>query len=179
MTRKIKVLDVTLRDGQHQLSHTLPAEKMAIIAEQIDNIGLDSIEFGHGNGLGGSSFQYGFGASTDLEYIKTVSSVVKKTRLSVITLPGIGTRQELQMAMDHGVQIVRFCTQISECDIAEQHIAMAKKMGFEVRAVLPCASMLTVAETAYYAKRSEDFGADAVYLLDGGGICFPIWFMIE
>jgi 4-hydroxy-2-oxovalerate aldolase len=169
----IKILDVTLRDGMHQLSHKLPAEKMAAIAAEIDNIGVDSIEFGHGNGLAGSSFQYGFGASTDLEYMKAVSSVVKKTRLSAITLPGIGTRHELQMAQDHGVQIVRMCTQISECDIAEQHIKMAKKMGFETRAVLPCASALSVEDTVRYAKMSEDFGADVVYLLDGGGYLLP------
>lgn len=173
MKKRIKILDVTLRDGMHQLSHKLPAEKMAEVAEQIDKIGVDSIEFGHGNGLGGSSFQYGFGASTDLEYIKAVSSVVKNTKLSVITLPGIGTRMELQAALDHGVKIARLCTQISECDIAEQHIKMAKKMGFETRAVLPCASMLSVEDTVHYAKMSEEFGADVVVLLDGGGYLLP------
>jgi 4-hydroxy-2-oxovalerate aldolase len=173
MSRAIKILDVTLRDGMHAVSHQLTPQQMATLAAAIDTIGLDSIEFGHGNGLGGSSVQYGFAAASDLEYIEAVSAVVHKTKLAIIIIPGIGTRHELAMAVEHGVSIARLATQITECDIARQHIKMAAELGLEPRAVLPCASVISISETVRLALLSESFGAQVVYLLDGGGYMLP------
>lgn len=173
MSAQIKILDITLRDGMHPLKHQLNAEIMAQIAAQIDKTGVDAIEFGHGNGLAGSSFQYGFAASKDREYLEAVSHKVTQTKLGIIIIPGIGTRQELSMARENGVVIARFATQITECDIAEQHIRMASEMGFESRAVLPCASAISIRETVKYAQMSESYGAKVVYLLDGGGYLLP------
>ena len=137
MGRRIKLMDLTLRDGMHAVAHQFTPETMAFLAEKIDTVGVDYIEFGHGNGLGGSSLQYGLGAGTDLEYIEAVTKVVKNSQLSVITIPGIGTRFELQMAYDHGIRVARFATQMSECDIAKQHIQLAKQMGFSPWSTLP------------------------------------------
>jgi 4-hydroxy-2-oxovalerate aldolase len=173
MTTQVKILDDTLRDGMHPWKHQLTPEEMATLASHIDEVGVDSIEFGHGNGMAGSSFQYGFGAAEDIDYIKAVSAVVTKTRLSIITLPGIGTRNDLKDARDHGVEIARFATQITESDIAEQHITMAKEMGFEARAVLPSATVLSVEDTVRYAAKSASYGAEVIYLLDGSGYMLP------
>ena len=171
--RAIRILDDTLRDGMHAWGHQLRPEQMASLAAALDATGVDSIEFGHGNGMGGSSFQYGFAAATDEEHLKAVSAVVSRARLAFITLPGIGTRETFRMARDHGVAIARVATQITENDIAEQHIRMAKEMGFETRAVLPQAQPIGVAETVSYAQKSERYGADVVYLLDGSGYMLP------
>lgn len=173
MSKSVKILDVTLRDGMHAMGHQLTAQQMADLAGGIDSIGVDSIEFGHGNGLGGSSLQFGFAAASDLEYIKAVFSVVSRTKLAVIIIPGVGTRHELTMAAEHGVSIARLATQITECNIARQHIGMAKELGMQPRAVLPSASALTVDDTLRYAQMSESFGAEVVYLLDGGGYMLP------
>ncbi|EFL86111.2 4-hydroxy-2-oxovalerate aldolase [Desulfovibrio sp. 3_1_syn3] len=173
MKKKIKILELCLRDGMHALRHKLDASEMSAIAEKLDTVGVDSIEFGHGNGLAGSSFQYGFSASSDLEYIQAVSKVVRNTPLSVIIIPGIGTREELRAARDHGVSIARFCTEMTENDIAEQHIGMAAEMGFETRATLPRPAAMSVEDTVFYAKRSESYGAKVVYIMDGGGSMLP------
>lgn len=173
MKKKIKILELCMRDGMHALRHKFTAEEMAGVCKELDSVGVDSIEFGHGNGLGGSSFQYGFSPSTDLEYIKAVSRVVTKTPLSVITLPGIGTREDLQAAKDYGVKIARFCTEMTENDIAEQHIGMAIDMGFEARALLPRPAAISVEETVRYALKSEQYGAKVIYILDGGGSMLP------
>lgn len=173
MSEGVKILDVTLRDGMHAVGHQLTTQQMADLAAGIDSIGVDSIEFGHGNGLGGSSLQFGVAAASDSEYIKAVSSVVSRTKLAVIIIPGVGTRHELTMAAEHGVSIARLATQITECDIARQHISMAKELGMEPRAVLPSASALSVDDTVRYAQMSESFGAEVVYLLDGGGYMLP------
>jgi len=173
MFREVKIMDLTLRDGMHAVSHKLTPDEMATLAAQLDQIGVDSIEFGHGNGLGGSSFQYGFAAASDLDYIQAVSSVVKNTKLGIIIIPGIGTRYELEAARKNGVSIARFATQITEADIAEEHIKMARDLGFEPRAVLTCASVISVEDTVYQAKLMESYGADVVILCDGGGYMLP------
>jgi 4-hydroxy-2-oxovalerate/4-hydroxy-2-oxohexanoate aldolase len=169
----IKILDDTLRDGMHAWGHKLRPERMAEVAAALDRTGVDSIEFGHGNGMGGSSFQYGFAAASDEEYLKAVSSKVKNARMAFITIPGIGTRETFKLARDYGVSIARVATQITENDIAEQHIRMAKEMGFEARAVLPAARPISVADTVLCARKSEKYGADVVYLLDGSGTMVP------
>lgn len=171
--KKITILDSTLRDGMHAMSHKFTPEQMAMLAEQIDSTGVDYIEFGHGNGVGGSSIQYGFGAATDEEYMKAVRPVVKNAKLAMITLPGIGTRYDLKMAVENGISVCRFATQMSECDIARQHIGMAREMGLTPWAVLPLAKFLPVDETLKYAQISESFGAEVIYLLDGGGSALP------
>ena len=173
MGRRIKLMDLTLRDGMHAIGHQFTPETMAFLAEKIDTVGVDYIEFGHGNGLGGSSLQYGLGAGTDLEYIEAVTKVVKNTELSVITIPGIGTRFELQMAYDHGIRVARFATQMSECDIAKQHIQLAKKIGLSPWSTLPHAKCLSIEDTVKYAQMVESYGAEVVYLLDGGGSMLP------
>ena len=169
----IKILDDTLRDGMHPWKHQLEPEQMALLAQEIDKTGVYCIEFGHGNGLGASSFQYGFAAADDIDYLKAVSQTVTNTKLSIIIIPGIGTRHELKAARDHGVQIARLATQMTESDIAQQHIKMAKEMGFETHAVLPAALPLSIEDTVKYAKQSESYGADVVYLLDGSGYFLP------
>ncbi len=171
--KKIKILDSTLRDGSHAMSHKYTAEQMAMLAAQIDTTGVDFIEFGHGNGVGGSSIQYGIGAATDEEYMKAVHPVVKNAKLAMITLPGIGTRYDLKMAVENGISVARFATQMSECDIARQHIRMAKEMGLTPWAVLPLAKFLPVEDTLRYAQTSEKLGAEVIYLLDGGGSALP------
>jgi 4-hydroxy-2-oxovalerate aldolase len=173
MSKTVKILDVTLRDGMHAVGHGFGPEQMASLAAGIDTLHVESIEFGHGNGLGGSSLQFGFAAASDLEYIQAVSAAVSETKLAIIIIPGIGTRHELTMAAEHGVSIARLATQITECDIARQHIGVAKELGLEPRAVLPCASVLSVDDTVRYAQMSESYGAEVVYLLDGSGYMLP------
>ena len=173
MKKKIKVVDVTLRDGMHPLSHKMTPQQMARIAAEIDKTGVDVIEFGHGNGLGGSSCQYGFGAGDDIDYIEAVSGAVKNASLDVITLPGIGTRHHLHMAADHGVRYARFATQMTEADISEQHIKMARELGLSPIGGLTCAQPISVEDTVYQARLMESYGAEAVYLYDGSGYMLP------
>jgi 4-hydroxy-2-oxovalerate/4-hydroxy-2-oxohexanoate aldolase len=173
MKKKIKIVDVTLRDGMHPLSHKITPAQMAEIAAEIDKTGVHAIEFGHGNGLGGSSCQYGFGAGEDVDYIEAVSLVVKNSALDVITLPGIGTRHHLHIAAEHGVRYARFATQMTEADISEQHIMMAKDLGLTPIGGLTCAQPISIEDTVFQASLMESYGAEVVYLYDGSGYMLP------
>jgi 4-hydroxy-2-oxovalerate aldolase len=169
----IRVVDTTLRDGMHSVAHRFTLDQMKAIAGAMDAAGVDTIEVSHGDGLGGSSIQYGRAAFSDEEYLQAVSSVLTRSRLAVLLLPGIGTREVLDMAVDCGAKVARIATHVTEADISEQHIAMAKTRGMEVLCFLMMAHMAPIDVMMHNARLMENYGADGVYVVDSSGYMLP------
>ena len=169
----IRVVDVTLRDGMHAVSHQFTPQVMAEIATGLDDAGVDTIEVTHGDGLSGSSFQYGFAAASDEEYLQAVSKVLKHSKLAVLLLPGIGTVRDLKMAAANNARVVRIATHVTEADIAEEHVEAAKKLGMEAFGFLMMNHMADVPKLVEQAKLFESYGADGVYVVDSAGALLP------
>jgi 4-hydroxy-2-oxovalerate aldolase len=169
----IRILDSTLRDGSHALSHQLTVEQVTQVAKGLDDAGVEMIEVSHGDGLGGSTITYGFSRQSELELLKAASSVIKKGRLAVLLLPGIGTKDDLKMAVDCGAKVAQIATHCTEADIAEQHIGLAKKMGMEVISMLMLSHMAAPDKIAEQGKLLESFGADFVQVTDSAGALIP------
>ena len=140
--KKITVHDMTLRDGMHPKRHLMTLEQMKTIACGLDNAGIPLIEVTHGDGLGGSSVNYGFPAHTDEEYLGTVIPLMKQAKVSALLLPGIGTVEHLKMAHGLGVNTIRVATHCTEADVSEQHITFARKLNMDtvgfLMMALPC-----------------------------------------
>ena len=171
--KKIILTDVTMRDGMHAMAHQFTTEDMATIAQALDEAGMDIIEVTHGDGLGGNSLQYGLAKHLDEEYLEAVASRIKKAKLSVLLIPGIGTIEDLKDAMRFGIKTVRICTHCTEADVSAQHIQYARNSGLDTVGFLMMAHMLQPEELVKQAKLMESYGANCVYATDSAGSLTP------
>ena len=167
--KKIVLHDNCLRDGMHPKQHQISLEQMVQVATALDESGVGYLEVTHGDGLGGASVNYGFPAHSDEEYLRAVVPRVKRAKVSVLLLPGIGTVEHMQAAYDIGVRCVRIATHCTEADVAEQHITRARKMDMDTVGFLMMAHMLDAKSLAQQAKLMESYGAHCVYVTDSGG----------
>jgi 4-hydroxy 2-oxovalerate aldolase len=172
-TDKIHIVDTTLRDGSHAVSHSFTAEQAAAIAGGLDRAGVDIIEISHGDGISGSCINYGFSKVPELELLEAAAKVVKKAKLAVLLLPGVGTIEDLKQAKEKGANAVRVATHVTEADIAIQHIGWAKQAGMFTVGFLMMTHMASPEKIVEQAKIFEDAGADYINLADSAGFMVP------
>lgn len=170
---KLNIVDTTLRDGSHAVRHSFTAAQTAEIAKRLDQCGLPIIEVSHGDGLGGSSYTYGFSKEDPFSLIEAAANAVSRAKIAVLLLPGIGTIADLTRAKDCGASVVRVATHVTEADISAQHIGAAKNMGLMAVGFLMMVHMLEPEGIAEQAKKMESYGADYINLADSAGALLP------
>ncbi|NMM90994.1 4-hydroxy-2-oxovalerate aldolase [Rhodococcus sp. SRB_17] len=171
--KKVRLHDMTLRDGMHPKRHLMTLEQMKTIACGLDAAGMPLIEVTHGDGLGGSSVNYGFPAHTDEEYLGAVVPLMKNAKVSALLIPGIGTVDHLRMAYDLGVHTIRVATHCTEADVSEQHIGMARQLGMDTVGFLMMSHMNSAEGLVTQAKLMESYGANCIYITDSAGHMLP------
>lgn len=168
-----RITDSSLRDGSHPMRHQFTRAQVRAVAQALDEAGVPVIEVTHGDGLAGSSIQYGFSRTSEMELIAEAASVCRQAKIAALLLPGIGTLTELKEAVANGIRVVRIATQCTEADISEEHFEIAKKLGLEAIGFLMMAHLRPPEVLVEQAKLMESYGADCVYVVDSAGAMLP------
>jgi 4-hydroxy 2-oxovalerate aldolase len=170
---KLYIQDVTLRDGMHPIRHQYSTEKVRQIAQALEAAKVDAIEVSHGDGIAGSSFNYGFGAEDDADWVAAAASVCNHAVLTVLLIPGIGTVHDLHKVHEVGARSVRVATHCTEADVSRQHIEAGRKLGMDTVGFLMMAHMAPLELLVQQAKLMESYGAECVYVTDSAGAMLP------
>lgn len=171
--KPIKVTEVCLRDGSHVVAHQYTEEQVRRVSRALDDAGMHYIEVSHGDGLGGSTLQYGRSLVDEMKLIEAAVEECKQATVAVLLLPGIGTVHQLKQAKDIGAGLVRVATHVTEADVSAQHIYAARDLGMETVGFLMMAHMAPVEKLVEQAKLMESYGAEAVYVTDSAGALLP------
>ena len=165
----VRINDTTLRDGSHAIRHQYTEEQVRKVVRALDDAGVEMIEVTHGDGLGGSSFNYGFSKQSDLELIAAAVDEVKQAKIACLLLPGLGTVSDLKEARDRGASIVRVATHCTEADVSIKHFEAAREMGMETGGFLMLSHRIGPAELAKQARIMVDAGCQCVFVVDSAG----------
>ena len=171
--RDIHITEVALRDGSHAIAHQYTVDQVIKVTKALNDANIPYIEVAHGDGLAGSSLQYGLSRTNEFELIEAAVSVADRSKIAVLLLPGIGTVKELKEAAKLGAKMARVATHVTEADVAAQHIAAAKDLGMETVGFLMMSHMAEVDKLVEQAKLMESYGADTVYMVDSAGALLP------
>ena len=169
----LTILDVSLRDGSHSVRHSFTEEQVRLAARGLNKAGVKYFEVSHGDGLGGSSLQYGLSKVNELKLIEAAVEEATDSNVALLLIPGIGTKSDLQEAAKIGAKMVRVATHVTEADVAAQHIALGRELGLKTAGFLMMAHMAPVEKIVEQAKLFEGYGAEIVYVTDSAGALLP------
>jgi 4-hydroxy 2-oxovalerate aldolase len=169
----VRITDTSLRDGSHAMSHQFTIDQVRDVAQALDEAGVRIIECNHGDGLAGSSINYGFSRESEMDLISEAASVCEQAKIAALLLPGVGTVEELKEAVERGIGVLRIATHCTEADISQQHFEMAKERDLEAIGFLMMAHMREPEDLVEQAKLMESYGADCVYIVDSAGAMLP------
>ena len=173
--KKLIISDVTLRDGNHAVNHSISKDIIKKYCLQIEKANIKIVEVGHGNGLGASSLAIGRSAISDKVAFQTARENLKKSKLSVHSIPGFSRIDDIRLAIDCGVDIFRIGTNATEIDTTYSQINFCIKKKVEVWGVLMMAHLVFNKKKEYLNKVQflVDQGVGTVIIMDSAGIFLP------
>ena len=167
--RDLRITDSTLRDGSHAMSHQFTEEQVRGVVHALDKAGVQVIEVSHGDGLGGSSFNYGFSKVDEFDLIAAAVDEATQAKIAILMLPGLGTLHHLKKAHEVGASVARIATHCTEADVSIQHFAAARQLGMETVGFLMLSHKASPDVLAQQARIMVDAGAQCVYVVDSAG----------
>lgn len=165
----VRITDSSLRDGSHAKQHKFTTEQVTAIVGALDAAGVPVIEVAHGDGLGGSSFNYGFSLVDERELLAAAVAATTNAKIAALMLPGLGTLDDITAARDIGVEVIRIATHCTEADISIQHFGVARDLGLETVGFLMMGHKVGPEVLAGQARIMADAGCQCVYVVDSAG----------
>jgi 4-hydroxy 2-oxovalerate aldolase len=151
------------------MSHQFTVPQVRAIVHALDSCGVEVIEVAHGDGLGGSSFNYGFSREDEFDLIAAAVDEARQAKIAVLMLPGLGTVEHLRKAHGLGASVARIATHCTEADVSLQHFRAARDLGMETVGFLMLSHRISPAALARQARIMVDAGAQCVYVVDSAG----------
>ncbi len=168
-TLDVRMTDTCLRDGSHAKNHQFTEQQVRDVVAALDAAGMPVIEVTHGDGLGGSSFNYGFSLTDERLLMKAAVETAEHAKIAALMVPGIGTMDDIRYIHDIGLSIVRVATHCTEADVSIQHFGLARSLGLETVGFLMMAHGQPPEMIAKQARIMADAGCQCVYVVDSAG----------
>jgi 4-hydroxy 2-oxovalerate aldolase len=151
------------------MRHQFTEEHVRSTVRALDAAGVRAIEVTHGDGLGGSSFNYGFSLTDELTLVRAAVEESRTAAIAVLLLPGLGTVEHLRAAHDAGAGSRgsprtaprRTC----RCSTSRQ----AAGLGMETVGFLMLSHRIPPEQLAAQARVMADAGCQCVYVVDSAG----------
>ncbi len=173
MTAEVRITDTTLRDGSHAMSHRFTVDQVRATVRALDEANVQRLEVAHGDGLGGSTFNYGYSLVPELELIAAAVDEAMNARIAVLLVPGVGTVDDMRRAAELGASVVRIATHCTEADVSIQHFTAARELGLDTVGFLMLAHMTSPERLAANARIMVDAGCQCTYVVDSAGALMP------
>lgn len=168
-TLDVRLTDTSLRDGSHAKQHQFTEEHVRSVVAGLDDAGVPVIEVTHGDGLGGSSFNYGLSLVDERALMKAAADQARQAKIAALMLPGLGTREDICACADLGVSVIRIATHCTEADVAIQHFGLARELGLETVGFLMMSHSQPPEVLAAQARVMVDAGCECPYVVDSAG----------
>jgi 4-hydroxy 2-oxovalerate aldolase len=168
-TLDIRMTDSALRDGSHAKAHQFTEAHIRSVVAALDAAGMPVIEVTHGDGLGGSSYNYGRSLVDERVLMRAAVDTAERAKVAALMLPGLGTKDDIRACADLGVSIVRVATHCTEADVSIQHFGLARELGLETVGFLMMAHTISPERLVPQARIMADAGCECVYVVDSAG----------
>lgn len=170
----IIITDSSLRDGNHAVKHTLSLDQIKKYCQFAESAGIPIVEVGHGNGIGASSLLIGLSPHSDTDMLCAAKENLNKSKLGIHIIPGLATIQkDVNRAIDIGVDVFRVATHCTEGTLSKSHIEYLRNKDKKVIGVLMMSALADVKTLVENAKYMQDYGAEAVVIMDSTGTYLP------
>jgi len=174
MQRNILIIDSTLRDGSHAMSHQFTKKQIKDYARGAELANEKILIVGHGMGLGASSLQQGKSLLTDKEMLTAAKKQLIKTKLGVFFIPGYGTiKNDIEPILPVGIDVIMIASHCTEANITKQHIQYTIQKRIKTYGVLMMSHMASAKILLEQAKLMEAYGAKGILLMDSAGTYLP------
>jgi 4-hydroxy 2-oxovalerate aldolase len=172
--KRPKILDTTLRDGSYVIDFKFTSEQTYQLSKVLDEANFPYIEVGHGVGLGATKRPGMLGACSDEACMEVASGAITKNKWGMFFIPGIGTKDDIDLACKYNMDFIRIGANVDAYDKAEPYVRYAKEKGMLVFANFMKTYALSYEEVGKVAKQASNYGADINCIVDSAGAMLPI-----
>jgi len=171
--KEVNLLDCTLRDGSYVIDFQFTTSDTYNICKDLEKLGFEWIEVGHGVGLGASESGHGKAAQSDEDYMFSAGDALTSSKWGMFCIPGIAKIEDLKLAVSNDMDFVRIGVDPQALNQAEPFIKLSKESGLFTAVNFMKSYTEPPRQFAKLSREAKKMGADLIYIVDSAGGMFP------